>query len=87
VEEFGGRRRIFVVWVKRLGLGSADWSPIACLTRKEAAGEIRKARSSGDMAFVAAYQKAKRTSKDVATEELGDLEAGGSAPGGSAPGV
>jgi hypothetical protein len=70
--EFTGRKRIFVVWVKRVSLRSTDWEPIACMTRKEATEEIRRARKVGDMAFVCAYMKAKRHSKDSATEKAAE---------------
>jgi hypothetical protein len=70
--EFTGRKRIFVVWVKRVSLRSTDWEPIACLTRKEAAGEIRRAREAGDRAFVCGYQKAKRSSQDRDTEQAAE---------------
>ena len=71
-QEFHGRKRIFVVWVKRVSLKSTNWEPIACLTRGEATGEIRRARKAGDMAFVGSYLKAKRTSKDRATESAAE---------------
>jgi len=70
--EFTGRKRIFVVWVKRVSLQSTDWEPIACLTRREATDEIRRARHAGDMAFVCAYQKGRRSSRDVATEKAAE---------------
>lgn len=76
--EFTGRKRIFVVWVKRVSLKSTDWSPIACMTRKEATAEIRRARRMGDMAFVCAYQKGKRTSQDSATEKAAEAYEGAS---------
>lgn len=73
--EFTGRRRVFIVWVKRVSLRSRDWEPIACLTRPEATSEISKARKAGDMAFVRAYQKTrKRSSKDSAAETAAEFE-------------
>jgi hypothetical protein len=67
-EEFTGRKRIFVVWVKQVGMSTTQWEPIACLTRGEATKAIARSRRQGCMAFVTAYQKAKRSSKDSATE-------------------
>ena len=71
-QEFTGRRRIFVVWVKRLSLGSHDWDPVACVNRKQATDEIAAARKVGDLAFVMPYQKAKRNRKDAAAETAAD---------------
>jgi len=82
-EEFTGRKRIFVVWVKRVGVKHSDhrtksftqWEPIACLTRGAATKAIAKARQQGCMAFVRAYQKSrKRTSRDSATETAAEPE-------------
>jgi len=66
--EFTGRKRIVVVWVKRVSIGSSDWDPIACKTSKDAANELRRARKSGYMAFVATYKKVK-AGKSVASAE------------------
>ncbi len=72
-QEFRGRKRIFVVWVKRVSLQSTDWEPVACLTRGGATGEIRRARKAGDLAFVCSYQKGKRTTRDSATEKAAEV--------------
>lgn len=58
-EEFQGRRRIFVCWVKRISLKETNWSPIAALTSDEAHEERRKAEKEGDVAFVESYLRAK----------------------------
>lgn len=58
-EEFQGRRRIFICWVKRISLKETNWSPIAALTLEEAHDERRKAEKEGDVAFVEAYVRAK----------------------------
>jgi hypothetical protein len=82
-EEFTGRKRIFVVWVKRIGAmrsgyrtkSFTQWEPIACLTRGAATKAIARARQQGCMAFVRAYQKSrKRTSQDSATETAAEPE-------------
>lgn len=82
-EEFTGRKRIFIVWVKRVGVERADhrtktftqWEPIACLTRGKATQAIARARQQGCMAFVRAYQKSKkRSSQDSATETAAEPE-------------
>lgn len=66
---FTGRKRVFIVWVQRVTLGEHAWDPIACMTRDEAAGEIKSARRSGYQAFVCAYMKQKRTGNDRRTEK------------------
>ena len=82
-EEFTGRKRIFIVWVKRVGAKQSgyrtksftQWEPIACLTRGAATRAIAKARQQGCMAFVRAYQKSKkRSSQDSATETAAEPE-------------
>lgn len=59
-EEFQGRRRIFICWVKRISLKETNWCPIAAITSEEAHDERRKAEEAGDVAFVEAYTRAKK---------------------------
>jgi len=67
-QEFTGRKRLVIVWVKRLTLDDSSWEPVACLTRKEASAELREARKAGYQAFSTTYLKARRNEGDRRAE-------------------